>query len=1155
MFDKRLMTMVPQARRPIIQSVALQWVALVCNIALFLVMGWVLERVLVGAATATTLIGFAALGLVFIAVRFICQAKATEAGARAAHTAKKAVRQTVYDKLVRLGAGYREHTSTATAVQVCVEGAEQLESYFGSYMPQLFYAVLAPLTLFACLAPLSLPSAVVLLACVPLIPVSIVAIQRIAKRAMGRYWNSYTDLGATFLENIQGLTTLKIFSADERAHDAMNEHAESFRRATMRLLRMQLNSITVMDLFAFGGAAVGIVCAIGQYAQGALGFGAAFSIVFLSAEFFLPLRTLGSFFHTAMNGMAAADKMFKLLEAPEPRRGAAVVDPAHADICCSGVGYSYDGERQVLRDVDFAAPRGSFVGIAGESGSGKSTFAGVLSGENRAYTGSIAVGGIDLREVSATSLAQTITYVPFASYLFKGSIADNLRMAAPDAPDAELWKVLEQCRLAAFVRSLGGLDAPVEAAGSNLSGGQRQRLALARALLHDSPIYIFDEATSNVDAESEAAMYAVMHELARTKTVIVISHRLAALRAASTIFVFDGGRIVESGAHDVLLAADGAYARLWHQQEELERYAGVSSVPSDESFDAAPAPQVERRNAAASDKRRARSNWSVMLHLVKLIGPLVPVMLSAVALGVLGFLAAIFLTVFAAWGILGVAGAAGGMAATTACVLLAVCGVVRGPLRYGEQLCNHYLAFKILAVVRDKVFARLRVLAPAKLEGRDRGDLVSLITSDVELLEVFFAHTISPVLIAAVVSLIMTAFIASQSLLLGVVALAAYLVVGVCVPVLASKASGTGGRVVRDGMGALNTFVLDSLYGLRETLQFGRQRTRSAELGTLMDQVAGADLRLKRKAAVAFAATGAIVLAFDIAMLVCASMLVMAGSIGITQAVLASAALMSSFGPVIALANLGSTLQGTLASGARVLDLLDEEPETPDVIDGARPLDFTGLRVRRVGFAYGDERILSDVDFSIEPGSVVQITGKSGSGKSTLLKLMMRFWDVSEGAIELSGEDLRAVSTQSLRSLEAFMTQDTHLFAGTVRDNIALAKPDATDAQIAEAIEKAALTSTIARLPRGLDTQAGELGDALSGGERQRVGLARLFLCDAPFVLLDEPTSNLDSLNEAAVLRALAENKGDRTVVLVSHRPSAAFIADATYSVERGRVS
>ena len=1174
--------MVPGAVKFIVADVAFQWVALACNIALFVVIGLFLQATLEGAADAGMAIGVLAASAVAIVVRMVCQTAAQRMGRKAASCAKCSIRQQVYDKLAALGPAYSETVATAVAVQVSVEGTEQLESYFGQYLPQLFYALLAPLTLFVALSPLSLPAAVALLVCVPLIPASIVCVQKIARRTMRNYWGSYTDLGSMFLEAIQGLTTLKIYSADARKHEEMNGAAESFRRATMRLLTMQLNSITVMDLFAFGGAAVGMIAVLWQFSCGAATFAAAFSIVFLSSEFFIPMRTLGSFFHTAMGGMAAAEKMYAILDAPLPVDGAREVDPRDAGVECCGVGYSYDGKRQVLEGVDFSAPRGSFIGVTGESGSGKSTLAGILSGANARYAGEVSIGGIDLRDISAESLRKTVTTVPFSSYVFKGTLRENLLLAKPDASDDELWGALAKCRLAGFVRESGGLDMEIAAEGANLSGGQRQRLAFARALLHDSPIYIFDEATSNIDAESEAAIISAARELAGSHTVIMISHRLSAIEHADEIYVLEQGKLVEHGTHSQLLARGCAYARLWESQSQLEAFAqgdgeaasgetaipgasatlgegatlgaGVPESPHEADEPVQPAGDARRGKAGTAAPRR-RSNFSIMARLVGLTRPLLPVMVLAIVLGVLGFLAAIFLTVFAAYGLLNAAGSWGVVPLGVACALVVVCGVVRGPLRYGEQLCNHYLAFKILALVRDKVFGKMRTLAPAKLEGRDKGDLVSLLTGDIELLEVFYAHTLSPAAIALVVSVVMVAFTATLSPLLAAYAAFSYAVVGIAVPWISSKASGTGGREVRDAIGSINAFVLDSLRGLRETLQFGRADDRALELACRMSDLAKVEGRLKDRTAVAMAATGAVVLALDMGMLLAAMHLANGGVVAFGPAAIACAALMSSFGPVIAVANLGSTLQQTLASGARVLDVLDESPQTVEIEDGVSLDGFYGVAASHVDFSYGDACVLSDVELSIQPGQVVRIAGRSGSGKSTLLKLFMRFWDVSSGAIEVSGRDVRRVATASLRQVEGFMTQETHLFAGTVRDNLSFAKPGASDAEIMAACEKASIADFVRRLPSGLDTQVGELGDALSGGERQRLGLARVFLHDAPFVLLDEPTSNLDALNEAAVLRALADNRTGKTVLLVSHRPSAAAIADATYSVEHGRVS
>lgn len=1160
MFDKRLLKLVPKARFLIAVDVFLQWIALMANIAVFVVVGFFLQQLLDGRLELSNVVTLLMLAIGALFVRFGCQMGAQRFGQKAAQTAKTTIRQAVYNKLTDLGPAYRESISTGEALQISVEGVEHLESYFGLYLPQLFYAVVAPLTLFICLAPLSFPTALTLFICVPFIPLSIVAVQKIAKRVMGQYWGTYTDLGAMFLESIQGLSTLKVFQADEARHTKLNTEAETFRQATMRLLVMQLNSITVMDLFAFGGAAIGIIVALNQMVQGAVTFGAVFTIIFLSSEFFLPLRALGSFFHTAMSGMAAADKMFALLDTPNPLRGTRSVDSHKVDIECRNVGYSYDGERTVLEAVDLTIPQGSFVGITGESGSGKSTLAGIISGSLDRYSGAVYINKVELKEISQASLHEIITYVPFASYLFEGTIRSNLLLAKPQATNEELWEVLERCKLAEFVKASGGLDVPVAPEGANLSGGQRQRLAMARALLHDTPVYILDEATSNIDVESEAAIISLAQELAADKTVIMITHRLAALKNADVIFVMENGRVVEQGSHAALVAENegalsGVYQRLWAQQSELEAFASQARDIADPagSADAADGTDAASDDTADDIKTpyRRRSHLAVMFELLKLTKPLLPVMALAIFLGVVGFAAAIFLTVFAVFGLLDLSGLNAGIGWVAAAIAVAICGVVRGPLRYGEQLCNHYLAFKILALVRDRLFAVMRQLAPAKLEGRNKGNLVSMVTSDVELLEVFYAHTISPALIALIVSIGMVIFIGFQSPVLAVVAALAYGTLGILVPWISSKSAGTLGRDMRDRIGLMNTFVLDSLRGLPEILQFGRAQIRSRQLREHMEDLSHFEDPLKKRMARSQACIGLLVLAWDIVILSVAVVLMVTGQLGFAPALVAVAALMSSFGPVIAVANLGTNLQQTLAAGERVLELLDEEPVVHEVSDGIDLESFTGASLNRVDFSYGDERILDGIDLSIKPGSIVRIAGKSGAGKSTLLKLLMRYWDVDNGQVALSEHDIKRINTTSLRNMQSAMSQETFLFDGTIRENLLIAKSDASDDELRDALAKASLIDLVDRLPHDIDTPLGDLGDSLSGGERQRLGLARVFLHNAPCMLLDEPTSNLDSLNEAAVLKALSENRAGKTIVLVSHRLSAATIADVTYSVER----
>ena len=1203
MFDKRLFSLVPGVMRHIAGNVALQWLALLANVVLFVSVGGLLQSVLAGDAAGIGLVRTLLTAVVAVAVRLVCQAQATKQGLAASALAKQRVRTLVYDKLVRMGPSYRETVATSEATQLCVEGVEQLEAYFGNYLPQLFYSLIASFTLFFCLAPLCTPAAVVLLCCVPLIPISLMAVMKIAKRIMGDYWHSYTDLGALFLESIQGLTTLKVFGADEGRHRRMNEEAEKFRKATMRLLTMQLNSVIVMDIFAFAGAAAGIVVMLNSYATGTVTFAGAFAFVFLAADFFIPLRTLGSFFHTATGGMAAAERMYRIIDAPEPACGTQAVTCASVGIECRNVSYSYDGTRTVLQDADFTARPGGFVGITGASGSGKSTLAGILTGANRSYTGSVEIGGIDLRDISAESLRDTVTYVGFRSFLFAGTVRSNLLMARPGASDDELWEALSRCRIDDFVRRSGGLDAPVSAEGTNLSGGQRQRLAMARALLHDTPVYIFDEATSNIDADSEAAIIDAVAELARTKTVVMVSHRLAALRGCDKVYVFEAGRVVQTGTHEELAGQDGPYARLWARQAELEDFSarsgegagiqaseqacrmaegagaaageqacrateggdakadektcgtagGAASKPTGvSSCEAAGDALSQQAAAGAGATTPKRGKVRIMLELVKLARPLLGVLACAVVLGVAGFLAAIGITVLATSALLDLEGQAHWIAAGVAAVAAVVFGIARGPLRYAEQLCNHYLAFRVLALVRDKVFAAMRRLSPAKLEGKEKGDLVSLVTADIELLEVFYAHTLSPAAIALTVSIIVLIFIGLQAPQLVGFAALGFICVGVVVPWCSSRYTATGGLELRQQVGKMNSFVLDSLRGLSETLQFGAQKQRARELDERMASLACTERKLKGRSANALAVSGAVVLALDVAMIALAMLFVMQGTLEFGRAVMAAGTFMASFGPLLAVAALGSTLQQTLAAGSRVLDLLEETPQTPEVTDGVDISTFEGMAMREVRFAYRDKNILSDIDVDIRPGRVVRIAGPSGTGKSTLLKLLMRFWDPQSGRVTISGLDLRDVNTASLRSQQGLMEQDTFLFAATIRENLLVAKADASDEELMAALEKAALRELVERLPQGLDTQLAELGDSLSGGERQRLGLARVFLQDAPLLLLDEPTSNLDALSEASVLKALQENRADKTVVIVTHRASAGAIADDTYALSNG---
>ena len=485
---------------------------------------------------------------------------------------KRVLREKIYEKLLRLGTSYQEQIATSEVVQLSTEGVEQLETYFGKYLPQLFYSLLAPVTLFLVLKRVSFRASLILLLCVPLIPLSIVAVQKFAKKLLSKYWSIYAGLGDSFLENLQGLTTLKIYQADEKKAQEMDEESQHFRRITMKVLTMQLNSTSVMDIVAYGGAAVGMITACREFLRGSLGLTGALTIVLLAAEFFLPLRLLGSFFHIAMNGMAASDKIFRLLDLEEPDQGTKVLEGDLLNIELKDVHFSYEKDREILKGIDLALPSGTFVSIVGVSGCGKSTIAGILTGRNRHYSGAVTIAGMELRDISEASLQQKITLVRHNSYLFTGTVAENLRMAKPTASDAELKAVLEKVNLLGFLEEQEGLSTKLAEGGSNLSGGQRQRLAIARALLHDTPVYLFDEAASNIDAESEELIMEVVRELAKDRTVLLISHRLFNVIPSDCIYMMKDGVIAEKGTHQELMARGGEYAMLYESQRALEEY-------------------------------------------------------------------------------------------------------------------------------------------------------------------------------------------------------------------------------------------------------------------------------------------------------------------------------------------------------------------------------------------------------------------------------------------------------------------------------------------------------------------------------------------------------------------------------------------------------
>ena len=1162
MIKKRLIGLLSQAGKHIIYHILLQILSLISQIVLVFTLANVLDYAVSGKLDRNALLIAIITFVIVYIIRVTCEELEAKESYLASVDVKRVIREKIYDKLLRLGAGYREKVSTSQVVQLSSEGVEQLETYFGRYLPQFAYSMSAPVILFIVLAiKVNFVVSLILLLLVPLIPVSIVAVMKIAGRLFKKYWGVYSELGDTFLENLQGLTTSKIYRADERKADKMDVEASHFRKITMRVLTMQLFSTTVMDILAYGGAAVGMLVGISYFLKGEISLAGMLTVILLASEFFLPLRLLGSYFHIAMNGMSASEKIFELLDMEEGKKGDEEADEGIPVINIENVDFSYDEERKILNKVNMLFPKGSFTSIVGESGCGKSTVVGIISGRNKGYSGSIKLGTKELRDINEASLLKKVTLVKSNGYLFKGTVEENLKMADMHATSEMLWEVLRKVRLDELFRERDGLDTLIAEKAGNLSGGQAQRLALARALLSKSEVMIFDEVTSNIDAESEEMIMEVIKSLAGKRTVIMISHRLYNVMESDNIYMMNKGEITESGTHAELLAKQGEYSKLFNSQNALEAYAkkkelkpNIRKAVVTDSVEAGE--EVEYEEA----KEDRRSGIAIMGKLIVLIKPLLHIMAIAVLLGVTGYLCAISLTILGAK-TLGMA--TGGFLSDTVKYLAENAGVsekitgimtamilvavFRGVFHYIEQYCNHFIAFKLLAVIRHKVFAALRKLCPAKLEGRDKGNLISIITTDIELLEVFYAHTISPIAIAIIVSLVMIIFIGSYSVAAGVFALIAYLVIGVVIPIINGKRGGTLGMKFRNAVGELSSFVLGELRGIDETIQYGAGEKKkkaiydkSVNLSKIQKELAEAEGRQRGFT------NGAIQL-FSYGMLLLTLILYSNSIIEFEAVVICTVAMMSSFGPVVALSALSNNLNQTLASGERVLALLEEEPEVAEVEVGKDSIslsEFTGAKAKAVDFSYGDKKILEDFTLEIKKGKIIGIHGASGSGKSTFLKLLMRFWEADSGEILISNKDIKKIVTEDLRKLEGYVTQETHLFTGTIAENIALGKPEAKLSEIKEAAKAASIDEFITSLPNGYDTKVGELGDTLSSGEKQRLGIARAFLYNAPFILLDEPTSNLDSLNEGIILKALKEKSKGRTILLVSHRDSTMNIVD-----------
>ncbi|WP_226586989.1 ABC transporter ATP-binding protein/permease [Bifidobacterium pseudocatenulatum] len=1360
MFDKRLFSLAPGVGRLVAAKVLCQWVGLLSNVVFVVTVVVMLSPALAvvesafdpmfsmgdsglisrlfigfgyGGFSAETYVGCVLAIVVCAVLRFLMMRAAAYFGAEAAERVKLALRERLFNKMLAIGPSYSQHISTADVVQSAGEGIEQIQSFFELFLPQLFYAILAPVTLFFIVAPINMPTAVTLLVCAPLIVLIVGMVAMRAARVFKKYWGKYTDMGSVFLDNVQGLETLKTFDADAHAAKKMGEQAEQFRVMTMNVLQIQLRSLTAMDVVAYGGAAAGVGVSIWQYASGAaLPLAGVLLIVLLSADFFIPLRQLGSFFHVAMNGMTSTKRIFALLDTPIPAHGMQEMPEFGAsdngvDVCFDDVSFRYvdvntdaaaavsvaadtavtadmetgktgqiggksgvvgagktgmskddDGSVVALHGVSFTARRGQVTAIVGPSGSGKSTAVELLSGNLSGYegcmwlqsgnTGNNSTQRYQINDLSIESLTREIAIVAAQSHLFAGTLRDNLLMAKPDATESELWQALEAAHISDFVRAQSQeLDLAIEQGASNLSGGQKQRIAIARALLREPAVYIFDEATSSVDVESETLILQTIRALAdRGKTVIMVTHRMANAADADHVVVFEHGRVSEQGTHAELMRANGTYAKLFHAQQTVENIGlrnnathstsashALKASDSAESVtqraemglqvsdsaetDAQGAKTGVRMSDSAESDAKAMPTARVIARLLKEVGPQRKYMIVACVCGTLGHLAATFLPVF---GIAAAFAAVGSpvwnLSVPAALAAMAVCALIRGGMRYAEQFMNHNVAFRLLALFRAKAFAALRRLAPAKLAGKGKGDLIALVTTDVELLEIFFAHTISPVVIAIVTAVVYALALLTLSPPLAATLIIAHLIIGVILPKLFASAVRGIGPELRKESSALDDEMLDDMRGIGEIIRFGQGDARLASIQRCTRSLWVKRVRLSVKNG-DFAGFGAVLvmlftaIAAFLAMTLCTAVstaadmsegLMWMGSVGSNAPALVAAfvLLASSFGPTLALSALPANLTQTFASARRLFALMDEAPAV--VEQGSERPEYQGMTMRDVTFGYGSgarisgertpngrsehatgmsparpaeaqssgeqgagiasQPVLDHVSLDVSRQGILGIQGPSGRGKSTMLKLLMRYWDPDSGTISLSDVPLPQVDAGWRRRVQTMMGQETYLFDGTIRENLAIACNDADfsdsgsnsgsnfcsnsssnaggdsadssdsdlahdipDSVLREALAKASALELVDALPNGLDTQVGELGGRLSEGEKQRIGLARMFLRDADLVLFDEPTSRLDAYNESVILGSV-NNLAERgsAVVLVSHRDSTMRVAD-----------
>jgi ATP-binding cassette subfamily B protein len=1167
--NRRLWAFTEGVRLRIVGATLAGLLAVLLGTARLALLGWVLGRVLAGDALADLIMPMAGVaGL--IALRGLLEYGRTMVAHHTAAAVQGRLRGRIYEQITALGPAHFTQARTGDVILSVVEGVQQLEVYFGQYLPQLFVSALTPLLIFAVVLAFDLPLAVVFL---------LAAIATFILPTLWHGWDSrnslerskaYKAYGADFLDAIQGLRTLAAFGQSRSRARLLEERGHSLFQATMWLLGTNTLARGISDVCIALGAAVALAVGVYRVQGGAMELTALVVVLMLGVEIFRPLRELRVVLHQGMLGLSAAQGILQLLAVePQVRDTATKPEPNTADgdgplqpsIAFENVTYSYPGGRRpALEGLSLRVAPGERVGVVGASGAGKSTISRLLLRFADPTAGRVTIGGHDLRELSLRDLRRMIAVVSQDTYLFHGTVEDNLRMGRPDASQAQMEEAARNANIHEAIAALPqGYQTVVGERGVRLSGGQRQRIAIARALLRDAPILILDEALSSVDAESEAAIQDALDRLMRGRTTLIFAHRLSSIIGADRILVLDEGRVAESGTHAVLMARDGVYRRLMAGQAGGETDGTLHDDVAAADRDVSPPPDsaaAASEDAPAVLRAAGPGWWEVGRILFALARGYHARLVITFVLGVARVAALIGVGLL---GALVVRAVSRGESARILLVALLIVAPLAGVLHWIESWLAHDMAYRLLADMRMRFFRKLVALGPAYLSSRRTGDLLGVATHDIELIEYFFAHTITPGLVAVLVPAVVltTLGVFGWPMALAVLPFLAYAALS---PVLGrARIDRLSGRA-REASGELNAHAVDSIQGLAEIVAFQQEARRGEALAVRARAYADARMPfladLARQSAMQDVATGL----GGLAVTIVGAWLVASGRLEAAMLPLLTLLAMSAFVPVWEIAQVGRQLADTLAATRRV-HAVHAEPvliaDGPGVaLPGARREEAATVALRDVTFTYpGRARpALSHVSFTVPAGATVALVGPSGAGKTTIASLLLRFWDPASGSITLAGHDLRAWSLDDLRGHIALVAQDTHLFNDTLGGNIRIARPEATDTEVAAAIERASLTPLVHALPEGLETRVGEHGLQLSGGQRQRVAIARAFLRDAPVLILDEATSHLDAVNEQVVQEALLSLARARTTIVIAHRLSTVRAADQIVVLDEGRV-